>query len=154
MSKKTSVEKLMSKQTIEKLDTALTKGNMEQLKKQMEKLFTYKNIFNMHDDHLIELAECIVDIANAEDRVKCATEIEQYARRRISKYQNRKQKAVNENQWAKAANVADDDTRLDLAYRVWVYESGFEYSKFYMYSMLRRIIDTILAHEKARETAK
>ena len=48
-----TVQKLLSKQTVEKLDTAITKGNMEQLRKQMEKLFTFKNIFNMHDDHLI-----------------------------------------------------------------------------------------------------
>ena len=60
-----TVQKLLSKQTVEKLDTAITKGNMEQLRKQMEKLFTFKNIFNMHDDHLIGLAECIIDIARA-----------------------------------------------------------------------------------------
>ena len=150
MSKETmTVEKLLSKQTVEKLDNALTKGNIEQLKKHMEKLFTFKNIFNMHDDHLIELAECIVDLADADDRVKCALEMEQYAQRRISRYQMRKNKLVAENQWAKAAKVTDEMAVLDLSYRVWVYESGFEYSKFHMYTMLCHIIHTILAYEKA-----
>ena len=78
-------KELLSPKTAEKLDAALTKGNIEQLKKIMEKLFTFKNIFTMHDDHLIDLAEFIVDLSKAEDRGQCAYEIEQYARRRISR---------------------------------------------------------------------
>lgn len=140
---KTTVQKFLSKQTIEKLDTALSKGNMELLKKQMEKLFSFKNIFNMHDEHIIELAECLIDLYRADDIVECAREMEQYAMRRISRYQDRKKKVSNEVQWAKASKNNDEVAMLDLTYRMWVYESGFEYSKFHMYTMLCGIVRNI-----------
>lgn len=136
MSETATLKKLLSKSTVDKLEAALGKGNLEALKKQMEKLFTFKNIFNMHDDHLIELAECIVDIAQADDKVECATATEAYARRRMSRYQDRKKKLQNENHWAKAAKNMSEVEHLDLTYRLWVFESGYEYSKFHMYRIL------------------
>lgn len=132
----TTLKKLLSKSTVDKLDTALGKGNLESLKKQMEKLFSFKNIFNMHDDHLIELAECIVDIAQADDRVSCAKATEDYARRRMNRYQERKKRLQNENHWAKAAKNINEVEQLDMTYRLWVFESGYEYSKFHMYKIL------------------
>lgn len=154
MGKKTqtvTIEKLLSKKTAEKLDEALSKGNIEQLKKHMEKLFTFKNIFNMHDDHIIELAECIVDLAEVENTVEYAKSIEQYARKRIFKYQMRKKQVTNEIQWAKASKNIDKVKMLDLEYRMKVYDSGFEYSKFHMYSMLCRIIQDIKASKKGSD---
>ena len=143
MSESTTLKRLLSKQTVDKLDTALGKGNLESLKKQMEKLFTFKNIFNMHDDHLIELAECIVDLAQAEDRIACAHGMELYANRRINRYQERKKRLQNENHWAKAAKNIDEVDHLDLTYRLWVFESGYEYSHFHMYKILRGITQEI-----------
>lgn len=143
-----SVEKLLSKQTVEKLDAALTKGNIDMLKKHMEKLFTFKNIFNMHDDHLIELAECIVDLAQADDRIECCYVMKQYAQNKISRYQKRKKKIVMSNQWAKASKNMDKVHIMDLKYRQWVYEFGFEYSKFQMYTMLCNIIQDIQKYEE------
>lgn len=130
---------IFTKQTVEKLDIALGKGNMENLKKQMEKLFTFKNIFNMHDDHLIELAECIVDIYKDDDRIRCAREMEAYAQRRISRYKERKKRIEREKQWADATKNPDAVAMLDLKYRLWVYDAGFEYSRYHMYSILRKI---------------
>lgn len=146
-----SVEKLLSKQTIEKLDAALTKGNMEQLKKQMERLFSFKNIFNMHDDHIIELAECIVDLASSDnigDILEIACDMEKYAKRRILQYQKRKNKLIKEIEWVKVKKNMDEMSMLDLTYRLWVYEFGFEYSKYHMYTMLCRIIHTIQEYKK------
>ena len=108
-----TVQKLLSKQTVEKLDTAILKGNMEQLRKQMEKLFTFKNIFNMHDDHLIGLAECIIDITRAEDIDEELDMQEQYAHNRIQRYQERRKKIVKTNQWMKAAGNTDKVKKLD-----------------------------------------
>lgn len=140
MGKKTETNKnIFTKQTIEKLDITLGKGNVEDLKKQMTKLFMFKNIFNMHDNHLIELAECIVDIYKDDDRVKCAQEMEAYAQRRIFRYKERKKRIEKEKQWADATKCPDAVVMLDLKYRLWVYNSGFEYSRYHMYSMLRRI---------------
>lgn len=143
-----SVDKLLSKQTVEKLDAALTKGNIDMLKKHMEKLFTFKNIFNMHDDHLVELAECIVDLAQADNRIECGCYMKQYAQNRISRYQKRKKKIIMTNQWEKASKNMDKVHIMDLQYRQWVYESGFEYSKFQMYTMLCNIIQDIEKYEK------
>lgn len=149
MSKETvTVKRLLSKQTVEKLDGALSKGKIEQLKKHMEKLFTFKNIFNMHDDHLIELAECIVDLAEADNRLESARAMEQYAQKRISRYHERKNRLLKENQWTKVAKNIDEVNALDLEYRLWVYESGFEYSKYQMYIMLCNITREIQECEK------
>ncbi len=144
-----TVEKLLSEQTVEKLDKALTKLNMEQLKKQMEKLFTFKNIYNMHDDHLIELAENIVDIAKADDRVDYIHGIEKYVRTKMQRYQERKAAIVKENQWAKATKSVDEVEMLDLNYQLWVYEHGFKFSEFHMYTMLCGIMHSVEEYEKA-----
>lgn len=140
--------KLLSKDTAGKLDAALSKGNIEQLRKYMERLFSFKNIFNLHDDHLIELAECIVDLARADDRLEYADGMERYAQKRISRYLERKTRVIKENSWAKATKHINKETMLDLTYRQWVYESGFEYSKFQMYTMLCDIIHDIQQSEK------
>lgn len=142
-----TVRELLSKDTVEKLDAALSKGNMEQLKKHMERLFTYKNIYNMHDNHLIELAECIVDLGQSDDLMECAREMEHYAQRRISRYQEHKKRLTAENQWAKATNRKSKVAMLDLQYQLWVYEFGYEYSKFHMYMMLNGIIHNIYEKE-------
>lgn len=130
---------LMSESTVEKLDTALGKGNIDLLKKHMEKLFTFKNIFNMHDDHLVELAECIIDLSRAEDRVECARDFERYAQRMIARYSDRKARAERKCGWLKATKSKNELDILDAKYRQWVYESGFEYSHYHMYSMLCQI---------------
>ena len=134
---------LLSQKTVEKLEAALSKGNREKLKKDMEKLFTFKKIFNLHDDHLVELAECIIDLANADDRVEYACFVEKYVKERISRYQKRKKKLSDENQWAQAAKNMDELTMMDLKYQLWVYECGFEYSHFCMYTMLCHITQDI-----------
>lgn len=149
--KKMAAEILLSKQSVEKLDAALYKNNIEQLKKQMEKLFTFKNIFNMHDDHLIELAEDIVDAYHDDDRLAWAERTKIYARTQLAKYQERKSKIIAENQWAKVAGRLNKVEKLDLTYRLWVYESGFEYSKYQMYTMLLGIIRDIEEYEKAKK---
>lgn len=149
--KKMAVERLLSERTVNELDAALYKNNMEQLRKQMERLFTFKNTFNMHNDHLIQLAEDIVDIYHAEDRLVFIHEIEDYARMQMNKHQRRKSKVMEENQWAKAAGHLDKVKQLDLTYRLWVYEAGFERSKYQMYTMLLGIIRDIEEYEKKKK---
>lgn len=145
------LEKLLSEQTVDKLEAALAKSNMEQLRKQMEKLFTFKNVFNLHDDHLSDLGEFIIDLSRADDRMEWAETTERYVWGRIARYQERKKKIIAENQWAKVTGRADEVEMLDLTYQAWVYESGFEYSRYQMYTMLLSIIRDIRDYEKARK---
>ena len=42
----------------------------------------------------------------------------------------------------------DEIEMLDLNYRLWVYEHGFEFSHFQMYNMLYRITQNILYQEE------
>lgn len=144
--------KELTESMAKKLDDALMKGNVEKLKKQMEKLFTFKNICNMHDDHITELAECITDLWMAEDKIKWAQSTEEYLKLRITRYQKRKQECFKKAEWAKVTKNVDEVTMLDLTYRLWVYEHGFEHSHFQMYSMLRRITQTILQQEEGNKT--
>lgn len=143
--------KKLTKSVVEKLDEILMKGNMEQLKKKMEKLFTFKNICNLYDDHITELAECITDLWMSDDKVKWVEGTEDYLRLRISRYNRHKQKCFEKVQWAKAAKNVDEVTMMDLKYRLWVYEHGFEFSHFQMYNMLYRITQTILHEEERRK---
>lgn len=145
MSERTVIlKKLLSKATVDRLEAELAKGNIESLKKQLEKLFTFKKIFNLHDDHLIELAECIVDLSKAEDRMEAARAMKVYIGGRMARYQKRKEKAINEYQWAKAAKNPDKVRMLDLEHRMQVYENGFEHSRFQMYTMVSRIAEDII----------
>ena len=139
--------KELTEPVVTKLDDALTRGNVTDLKKQMEKLFTFKNICNMHDDHITELAECITDLWASEDKVEWAETTESYLRGRISKYQRRKSEWRHKMTWAKKTDEMDEVEMLDLTYRLWVYEHGFEYSHFQMYSMLHRIARNVLQSE-------
>lgn len=142
--------KKLTKTIVDKLDEYSMKGNPEQLKKQMEKLFTFKNICNMHDDHIAELAECIIDLWMSEDKADWAKSTENYVRLRVSRYNRHKQEWFNKVQWAKAAKNVDEITMMDLKYKLWVYEHGFEYSHFCMFNMLYRITQTILHEEEKK----
>lgn len=139
-----TLKKLLSKQNIEKLESALDKMNMEQLRKQMEKLFTFKNIYTMHDSHLTELAECIVDLANDDDRQKYARETEKYARAALSRYHDGRRQAEYDVQWAQAAGNVSTMEMLDRVYARWVYDEGFEYSRYQMYTMMCSILREVL----------
>ena len=152
--KKMAAERLLSESTVEKLDAAIYKTNMEQLRKLMEKLFTFKNIFNLHDDHLTQLAENIIDIAHESDRLTWIRNNESYVRTQINKYQERKKKIVAENQWAKAAGHLDKVEKLDLTYRVWVYDAGFEYSRYQMFTMILGIFREVEEYEKKKMDKK
>ena len=152
--KKMAAERLLSESTVEKLDAAIYKNNMEQLRKLMEKLFTFKNIFNLHDDHLTQLAENIIDIAHESDRPTWIRNNESYVRTQINKYQERKKKIVAENQWAKAAGHLDKVEKLDLTYRVWVYDAGFEYSRYQMFTMILGIFREVEEYEKKKMDKK
>lgn len=152
--KKMAAERLLSESTVEKLDAAIYKNNMEQLRKLMEKLFTFKNIFNLHDDHLTQLAENIIDIAHESDRLTWIHNNESYVRTQINKYQERKKKIVAENQWAKAAGHLDKVEKLDLTYRLWVYDAGFEYSRYQMFTMILGIFREVEEYEKKKMDKK
>lgn len=143
--------KELTEATVKKLDDILMKSNIEQLKKQMEKLFTFKNICTMHDDHITELAECIVDLWMAEDKAEWARHTEDYSKARIARYHKRKQQYFQKVQWAKVTKKASEEEMLDMTYRLWVYEHGFEHSHFQMYTMLYRITQTILQNERSRK---
>lgn len=138
--KKVTVKKILSTSTVEKLSDALNKGNMENLKKQMEKLFTFKNVFSMHDDHIIELAECIVDLVETDNVTETAANMEQYARTCMSRYIKKRKELSRKIQWAKTKKNVSKLDLLDLQYELWVYEEGVEYSHFHMYSTLCQII--------------
>lgn len=144
-----AVNKLLSSQTAEKLNKALEKDNMEQLKKHMEKLFTYKNIFNMHDDHLTELAQFIADLSKEKDRLTYIRENEGYIRRRMEKCKKAKDDIVKKNQWAGASKMAGREKMLDLSYQAWVYEEGYQHSKLQMLGMMCNIMQAVEECEKA-----
>lgn len=152
-----TMEEILSEEIVEKLNTTLMKGNMEELKKQMVKLFTFKSIFELHDDHIKDLSECVIDAANAHNDGEwdewCKS-TEGYARRQISKYQSRKRKIQDEAAWAKKSGVASEEEMLDLTYRVWVFEAGYEHSKFQMYAMMCNMVQVVLAYERKRNGAK
>lgn len=142
MSKKQTkaVTKLLSKQTADKLEKALAKDNLEQLKKQMEALFTFKNIFNLHDDHLIELAEFVIDASEAEDKLEYMKCTQEYIRKRMSRYKEEKAALARKIQWAKVTKETDEIKMLNLSYQLWIYEAGYKYSEYQMLSMMCGII--------------
>lgn len=147
----------MSEDVVEKLNTTLMKGNMEELKKQMTRLFTFKSIFELHDDHIKGLAECVIDAANAHNDGEwedwCRS-TEGYARRQICKYQSRRSRLQNEAAWKKKSGNVSEEELLDMQYRVWVFEAGYEHSKYQMYNVICNMVQVILAYERKRNGAE
>lgn len=136
--------KKLMKASAEKLAELSEKENAEHLRKQMERLFTFKNTYAMHDDHIKELADCIVDLWRSEDRAESAREMEDYAKSQMSRHGRKKREMFHRVQWAKAAGNEDEAGMLDLKYRLWIYEHGYEHSRFQMYGMLCRITQNLL----------
>ncbi len=146
--KRVMMEKLLSKQTVNKLDAAVTKENTELLRKNMEKLFMFKNIFSIHDDHLMELAEVIIDLAKSDNMIEYAENTEQYVRKKMFHYHERKSRLVSENQYAKAVKNFDKTAMLDLTYQLWVYEEGYRHSEYQMLTIMNDIIQSVLKYGK------
>lgn len=138
----------LTEATVVKLEEVLDKDNPEPLKKLMNKLYGYKNMYDMHDDHIIDLAWFIVDLWRSEDRVKWASDQETYIRPRMNGLRDAKRKKRHEKQWAAVTKTANELTALDLAYQLWVYELGYEHSHYQMLMKMHKIVQDILGSWK------
>lgn len=130
---------VLSEKTIKQLQDDLKKKNVTDLSGHLEKLFGYKEIFNLHADHLRELAEYIIDLVSDDDPVAYAKRTGAYIKKEKQKYHREQAKTVRMYQWAKQMEGEDSVHVLDLEYRCSVYRQGFAYSRFHAYILMERL---------------
>ena len=121
----------------------------EQLREQVTKLFSFRDIVELHDDQIMELAETIEGIyperENLSDYVYF---ILVYLDEQIAKYEKKKeqyaQELIQKHKWKEKY----PDQYLNLRYKVWTYTDGYYRQRAQMYGLLRQGLNDLLWFEK------
>ena len=121
----------------------------EKLRDYMGKLFTYKDIFEFHNDHLFEMAEILVGLYPEKDNLEDYTyHILVYLNKKISRYKEirfERQQALARK--AKEQKT-DPDGYLDQKYIAWTYTEGYYYQQAQRYRLLQRYLTDLVEFTK------
>ena len=117
----------------------------EKLREYMGKLFPYKDIFEFHDDHILELAEIVADLyPERENLEEYASNILVYINRKRDRYRKRTlQYQALFRQKQKELSV-DSDEYLDLKYQTWTYTDGYYHQQALMYELIGRTLRLLI----------
>lgn len=127
----------------------------EKLRDYMGKLFTYKNIFEFHNDHLFEMAEILVGLYPEKDNLEDYTyHILVYLNKKISRYKEIRFKQQQSLARKAKERKVDPDGYLDQKYIAWTYTEGYYYQQAQMYRLLHQYLtDLVEFTKKGRDTA-
>ena len=154
---KEEARKFVSLSTYNQLNTALYKAEhaktpkdvakmKEKLKTIVGKLFTYKEIFEFHDDHIIEIAETIVGLyPEREDLNGYTFYILEYLKNQIAKYERLKMKYTKELAMKEKMRETDFGGYLDVKYRAWTYTDGYYCQQAHMYRLLKTCLTDLVS---------
>lgn len=162
---KASAKKMVSKGThtqlskilyeLERMDdgknvSAKTKdAKMQKLRNIMQKLFTFKEVFELHDDHIIELAEIIAgiypELFNLEDYTY---HILAYLSKRMQEYEKITREYVEKLRWKEMEKDKDPDGYLDLKYLTWTYTTGYHYQTYHTYVIMKAALEDLLRFKR------
>lgn len=117
----------------------------EKLRESMEKLFTYKEIFELHSDHILELAETVAGLyPERTDLNGYVYYILKYIDKKIARYENTCIKYKRKlRSWSKVKDT-NPDGYLNLRYEVWTYTEGYYHQQAHMYRLLQRTLKELL----------
>lgn len=117
----------------------------ENLRDLIGKLFTYKEIFELHDDHILELAETVVGLyPEREDLNGYVYYILIYLEKQIARLEEIRKKREKELKIKEKYQDKDPEGFLDLKYETWTYTEGYYYQKAHMYRLLQHSLKDLL----------
>lgn len=160
MTSKEQLKKLMSVGTNKKVNDLLFKLDhteskkdlvllQEKLRDLMGKLFPYKDIFEFHDDHILELAEIVADLypeqANLEEY---ASNILVYINRNQERYRKRVFQYRTMFRQKRKELPVDSDEYLDLKYQTWTYTDGYYHQQALMYELIGRTLRLLIEQSR------
>lgn len=113
----------------------------DKLRELISNLLSFKNVLELHTDHIIELAETIAGLYPERD------DLDGYIYH-ILPYINKKLKRYDEicmryrQQLKQMGKVRDQDPEgyLNLRYKVWTYTDGYYHQQAHMYQLLRSLL--------------
>lgn len=127
------------------------------LREVIGKLFTYKEIFELHDDHILELAETVVGLyPEREDLDSYLFYILEYLESQILKYEQIKNKYITELsiKTKLRENETDPDGYLNLKYKTWTYTTGYYHQKVHMCRLLAQVLRDLSAYAKGGQICR
>lgn len=111
----------------------------------LSKIFRYRDLVEFHVDHLVEMAEVIVELYVERDNLEDYTEhILVYLNDRIQKQQRLEQKYRKLLQQKTLEKETDPDGYLDLKYLTWTYTDGYYHQRAMMYRLLNYYLSDLL----------
>lgn len=112
-------------------------------------LFTHKEIFELHDDHILDLAETIAglypEFGNLEDYIY---HILGYLEKQISKHEQKSRLYSQKLKKKIKEQGTDPDGYLDLKYKTWTYTDGYYCQQANMYRLLQGTLRDILYYDR------
>lgn len=121
----------------------------DKLRELISSLLSFKNVLDLHTDHIVEIAETIAGLYPERE------DLEGYIYY-ILPYINKKLKRYDEvcmryrQQLKQMAKVRDQDPEgyLNLRYKVWTYTDGYYHQQAHMYQLLRSLLRDLSDYAK------
>ena len=127
--------------------TKLTK--MQKLRTIMEKFFSFREIYDLHDDHVIELAEIIVGLyPELSDLDDYTYHILEYLSKRIHKYERTMHEYKEKLLRKEREKDIDPDGYLDLKYLTWTYTHGYHYQTYHTYILMKIALEDLMRFKR------
>lgn len=121
----------------------------ESLRDFCSKLFTYGEIFELHDDHILDLAETIAGLyPELNDLEGYLYHILGYLGKQISKYEHKCMQYSQKLRRKAKEQETDPDGYLDLKYKTWTYTEGYYCQQAHMYRLLQDTLNSLLKYDR------
>lgn len=121
----------------------------ENLREMIEELFTYKEIFDLHSDHILELAETVAGLyPERNDLNDYVYYILDYINKKLTRYEEKKSRYKQDLRQMEKIREIDRDRYLNLRYTVWTYTDGYYCQQAHMYRLLNRTLKELLSRNE------
>ena len=123
---------------------------MQRLRGCIQKLFTFNETFELHDSHIIELAEVVVELyPEMSSLEEYAQNILTYTDKQMKKYEQLTAEYVQKLRWKERDKDKDPDGYLDLKYLTWTYTTGYHHQTYHTYELINSMLDDLIKMKKA-----
>lgn len=107
------------------------------LRNAVSRLFTYKEIYDLHDDHVAEMAEVVVALYTEQERLtEYIDGVCSYAEKQMAKLDERRLRCGRRLDWERKKQVLPPEKLLDLQYEYWTYTDGYYHGRKRAYKLL------------------
>ncbi len=124
----------------------------ERIRRVLERIFTFEQIYEFHMEHLLELADVILGLYPERDQLEEYTYcIFPYLQSRLKSYEMKRNAYLDKLSRAKRTMDTESVEYLDLAYRTWVYTDGYECQQAKMYRLLQQTLQDLVAYKRSNK---